>query len=256
MIQTNSFSLARFTAFESEINIELFNAAVQLAITTTEASKQTPELLRQLRKFLWYKKSDAMRYFEPYGIRYLGELLERYAEKIGSDPRNLRALALALACTLPIHTDNMFVSSQKEEFLSRLISVPDDDTYILCARCMLADDSKRSELEELLLDRTYTQTHHLSLALWALSNHSDAWDRLRPQIARLFTSARTIPVEGNAGVFAWLVNTYRENIRTCRKADNAPLRALLKLTESLCAAIIASTRSLQMQAIPCGKSST
>ena len=232
MNQTYSFSLSRFAAFDPEINIDLFNAAVQLAVTTTEANKQTPEFLRQIRKFLWYKKADAMRYFEPHGIRYLGELLERCSEKLGDEPRNLRAVALALACTLPIHTDNMFVSSQKEEFLNRLLSMPADDVYILCARCLLSDDSTRCELEELLLGRTYTHTDHLVLALYALSDRPDAWDRLRQQTIRLFSSARTIRVEENAGIFAWLVNTYRENIRTCRKADNAPLRALLKLTES------------------------
>ena len=232
MNQTYSFSLTRFAAFEPEINFDLFNASVQLAIMTTESSKQVPELIQQLRKFLWYKKVNAMRYFEPHGIRYLGELLERYAEKIGDEPRNLRAVALAFACTLPIHTDNMFVSAQKAQFMNILTAAPDDDIYILCARCMLADDSTRGELEDLLLSRTYNQTEHLTLALCALSNRPDAWERLHPQTVRLFTAARTIPVEGNAGIFAWVVNTFHKNIRACRKADNAPLRALLKLDGS------------------------
>ena len=39
-------------------------------------------------------------YFEAYSLRYPGEVLERFEEKLGPDIRILRALALALGLSL------------------------------------------------------------------------------------------------------------------------------------------------------------
>ena len=86
----------RCRAYEKQFNIALFNAAVQLAISTTEAPKQVKDVQSRLNRLPWYMRTDASAFFEPYGIRYFGELLERYGEKLGDDPTNTRAIALAM----------------------------------------------------------------------------------------------------------------------------------------------------------------
>lgn len=232
MNQSKDFTLNQLAAYETVINIDLFNAAAQLAVSTTEATKQVSDLLACLGKSIWYKKVNAVKYFEPHGIRYFGELLERYSERLGDTPQNLRAVALAFACTKAGHTDNMFVGSQRAEFLKRLSKVSDEDIYCLCARYLIADNSSRGELESALLNRSYSQTEELVFALYALMDHPNAWDILRPQTLRLLFAERTLTVEGNSGIFVWVLDTYRDRIRACRKADNAPLRSMLKLTEN------------------------
>lgn len=90
-------NFSRFDACAAQVNIHLFNTAVHLAISTTDAGKQIPALKQQLNAMIWYEHTDSRATFEPHGIRYLGELLERYAEKLGDTRANLRAVALALA---------------------------------------------------------------------------------------------------------------------------------------------------------------
>ena len=67
---------ARCKAYAGQFNIDLFNAAVQLAISTTEAPKQVKEVQRKLNRLPWYGRKDAAAFFEPHGIRYFGELLD------------------------------------------------------------------------------------------------------------------------------------------------------------------------------------
>ena len=72
---------ARCKAYAGQFNIDLFNSAVQLAISTTEAPKQVKEVQQKLNQLPWYERKDATAFFEPHGIRYFGELLERYGAK-------------------------------------------------------------------------------------------------------------------------------------------------------------------------------
>lgn len=222
-------ALQRFAAYEKDVNLELFNAIVQLAIITTGAVKQVSELMPELRRVVWYERTDANDYFDRHDLRYMGEILERYPEKLGDTPQNLRAVALAYAFTRPIHTDNMFVGTQRADFAGRLEDT--GDIYIDCARYLLADDEKRVRVGDHLLARVYERTEHLLMALCALRDRVDAFERLRPQLIRLLTKERSLPAEGNTGVYAWMLSEYRENIRASRKSDNAVPRALLKLSE-------------------------
>ena len=101
-------------AYEEQFNVRLFNTAVRLATETTEAHKENPALLQKLAHLPWYQRVSGMDYFESREIRYFGELLERYGEKLGDDIANTRAVALAMAWTAPILTPNMFVGRQRE----------------------------------------------------------------------------------------------------------------------------------------------
>ena len=123
---------ARCKAYAGQFNIDLFNSAVQLAISTTEAPKQVKEVQRKLNRLPWYMRKDAAAFFESHGIRYFGELLERYGEKLGDDLANTRAVALAMGWCAPLLTENMFVGKQHHDFMKRLVGMT-DDLYITVA---------------------------------------------------------------------------------------------------------------------------
>lgn len=223
----------RFEAYQTQVNIPLFNAAVHLAISTTDASKQLPALNARLQSAIWYEPADAQDYFEPYGIRYFGELLERYAEKVGDALPNLRAVALALAWTDPVLTNAMFVGSQRNDFM-RTVLARRDDVYLAGALYIMATGSaEREERRERLLQRNYKQTEEILFALSALDDcREEAFSKLRQQLAGLLGAGRTIPVEGNTGLLGWFLAKYRAEILSCRKKDNAVLRALIRLTDA------------------------
>ena len=51
---------------------------------------------------IWQRDQNVSGYFETYSLRYPGEVLERFEEKLGTDIRILRALALALGYTASV----------------------------------------------------------------------------------------------------------------------------------------------------------
>ena len=132
-------NFSRFDACAAQVNIHLFNAAVHLAVSTTDAGKQISALKEQLNAMIWYERTDSRAIFEPHGIRYLGELLERYAEKLGDTQANLRAVALALAWLKPILSDGMFVGSQRADFLKAVRKAAPKDIYLTGALYRLAE---------------------------------------------------------------------------------------------------------------------
>ena len=225
-------NFSRFDACAAQVNIHLFNAAVYLAITTTDAGKQIPALKQQLNAMIWYEHTDSRATFEPHGIRYLGELLERYAEKLGDTQANLRAVALALAWLKPILSDGMFVGSQRADFLKAVRKAAPKDIYLTGALYRLAEGAEQETLRKTLLQWDYTRIEDVLFALCALDGCAEAFPSLRPRIARLLSTERTLPIEGNTGLLAWLLIQYRMDILACRKKDNAVLRALVRLMET------------------------
>ena len=161
-------NFSRFDACAAQVNIHLFNAAVYLAITTTDAGKQIPALKQQLNAMIWYEHTDSRATFEPHGIRYLGELLERYAEKLGDTQANLRAVALALAWLKPILSDGMFVGSQRADLLKAVRKAAPKDIYLTGALYRLAEGAEQETLRKTLLQWDYTRIEDVLFALCAL----------------------------------------------------------------------------------------
>ena len=220
---------ARCKAYAGQFNTDLFNSAVQLAISTTEAPKQVKEVQRKLNRLPWYGRKDAAAFFEPHGIRYFGELLERYGEKLGNDLANTRAVALAMGWCAPLLTENMFVGKQRHDFMKRLVGMT-DDLYITVARYLLAEEPERRTLHDYLLAWGHKGTEVVIFTLCALEDTADAYDALRPKLVSALSEKRTLPVLDNAGIYAWLIATCREAITACRKKDNALPRALMALS--------------------------
>ena len=90
------------------------------------------------QKSLWASRcNDPGAYFAQHELRYIGEITERFEERIGSRPEIFRALALALGFALPFLTDSMFVGTQREDFIRRLDKEAGNDLYLQGARYLL-----------------------------------------------------------------------------------------------------------------------
>ena len=216
-------------AYEEQFNTELFNAAVKLAMETTEAHKEVPDVIQTLKRLPWYKSVSGLEYFERVDIRYFGELLERYGEKLGDTAANTRAIALAMAWTAPILTQNMFIGRQRDVFMQKLSLTGENDAYIATALYRLSEGTTKEGWRANLLVREYKHTEEVILALCSMENPAEWYDDLRPALVNLLGENRTLPVEENAGIYAWLVVTCFDTIKACRKKDNALPKAIQAL---------------------------
>lgn len=216
-------------AYEEQVNLELFNAAIKLAAETTEAHKEVDGLLRGLKRLPWYQRVSGLEYFERADIRYFGELLERYGEKLGDTNANTRAIALAMSWCAPILTQNMFIGKQRDDFMVKLSLMGESDTYIATALYRLSEGTTRDAWRANLIVREYKRTEEIILALCSMDDPGQCYDELRPALAALLGDKRTLPVEENAGIYAWLAASCFDTIKACRKKDNAVPKAIASL---------------------------
>ena len=132
-----SESYERLAAWREAINLDLMNAGIHRVLSSTMRTDARTEVIRSLRKQPWYHSADSAAYFAPAEIRYMGELLERFAEKYGDEPEHFRAVALALAMSIPCAEEGMFVGNQRRVFMKRLQKEAQNDLYLLAALYLL-----------------------------------------------------------------------------------------------------------------------
>ena len=229
MHNIQEFDIKWTGAYEEQFNVQLFNTAVRLATETTEAHKENPALLQMLAHLPWYKRVSSMDYFESRDIRYFGELLERYGEKLGDNIANTRAIALAMAWAAPILTPNMFVGKQRGDFMLKLNLLGEGDAYIAAALYCLSEGAAKDAWRANLIVREYTRTEEIILALCTMDDPEASYDDFRPALIPLLAEKRTLPVEENAGIYGWLVWSCFKSIKACRKKDNTVPKAIQTL---------------------------
>ena len=126
-----------YRVYQRAIDLELYHAFAELVVQTSQddTARRTYRQTRAMQ--IWQVETDVSGYFEPYHLRYPGEVLERFEEKLGNDVRVLRALALALGNTCAIQSDNMFVGNQRGAFLQKLRRSAGEDVYLQGALYLL-----------------------------------------------------------------------------------------------------------------------
>lgn len=201
MSQSVELKYSRVAAWQSAVRLDLLNATLDLVFSSSdkvEAEKR--EWFSTIKGQPWYWQEEST-YFEPYGIRYLGELAERHAEKFGPDKPVLRAVVLAIGFAQPVCTDAMFIGEQFRDFMRRLKSEAEDDSYLQCAIYLL-EPGMREKISDWLVVHSYGDAAELIFALNVLRDDTDAYGKMRPQLVSLLGCKRTMPVYGNAGIFA------------------------------------------------------
>lgn len=223
--------MSQLKIFENEINLELLNEIAAFVLETAGAGHTQRRSMKG--RCLFYDdaaSADALQ--DQYGFSYLGELLERYDARFGMALRDLRAIALALGYTRELLTDEMFVGSQRADFLRKVRQRSQGDVYLTAALYLLANERDALCWEQILLNRQYTKTEELLFAMSVLPDFAQAERALRPQMSVLLGTGRTMPVIGNMRLFDWLITNAAPHIKALRGKDTALLRALCALPTS------------------------
>lgn len=165
-----------YRVYQRAIDLELYHAFAELVVQTSQddTARRTYRQTRAMQ--IWQVETDVSGYFEPYHLRYPGEVLERFEEKLGNDVRVLRALALALGNTCAIQSDNMFVGNQRGAFLQKLRRSAGEDVYLQGALYLLETDAaQRHALLEKLAERECTRTEEalFVLSLYTITDITD-----------------------------------------------------------------------------------
>ena len=74
-----------YRVYQRAIDLELYHAFAELVVQTSQddTARRTYRQTRAMQ--IWQVETDVSGYFEPYHLRYPGEVLERFEEKLG-DP--------------------------------------------------------------------------------------------------------------------------------------------------------------------------
>lgn len=223
-----------FQAYHEQVNIGLYNDIVAFVMATTAAD--TMQVYRNLTSnHLWYCRSNNDNIQEQYGFRYFGELLERFEAKAGSEIRDIRAIALAMADTKDLFTDDMFVGNQQNNFIKKITLLSVGDIYLKGALYLLKKgESNGAGLLDVLTRAAYTQTEELVFVMSLYGDFEQAFLNFKPQLIKLLGNARTIRTGGNMNIYCWLIKQlhYCSKIKQVRTKDMALIRALMDLTLS------------------------
>lgn len=220
---------------ENLVNLKLLGAVKELILNGLKNEKALEyELLFNKNKentlLVNNKTEEYYDYLQKFG--YVGEVLERYEEKIGKDIKNMRAIALALGIYASYLTEDMFVNQQKEKFVSKLKKVLREkrDLYLLCALYRIQEPKDKTLYRE-ILEWPYEKTEEVMFVLSELDDDAHTvFGKIWPQIAYYLSEGRTLPVMNNIDVYSWFLCYYGKDIKDLRKKGSKVFKSLLKLT--------------------------
>lgn len=227
MIEMNKEN--EYEIYDKTINIDLFNKIIAF-IDSTNTSKIESNVYDVIaKKCIWNKICNGTDIKEKYKFEYLGELLERYEERIGTNIRDIRAIALALGYATNFVDDNMIIGTQLIDFINRIKSIASNDIYLKAA-LYLFDNQKFYMYGEELLNKVYRNTEEIIFAMSIFYERiEDFFKKNRQQIIDLLGKNKNMSAIGNVRVYAWLIKNLYSLIKEDRKKDIALLRALIKL---------------------------
>mgnify|MGYP001123454196 CR=1 FL=1 len=221
---------ANLLALSGKVNLPLFGDITHFIL---ESDKASQEQIRELshRCVLFNREREPVPVQEKYSFLYLGELLERYEERFSMPLPGLRAIALALGFTNGLLTKEMFVGSQKKDFVEKIKKQADKDIYLTGALYLLGEDAPSHERALLGVEYTATEDLIFTMSIFHPDFHSH-FQHFKPQLLRLLGKGRTIPVIGNLLLFGWFIREADPLVKTLRTKDAALFRALCSLQKS------------------------
>lgn len=223
-MNTKKIEFIESEAFEKHINIALCNEIITFVLNTSEKANKI--LSSKVERCIWLKKKEMWELKAIDKIKYLGELLERYEEKIGNDIKNIRAISLALGYVEEYITDNMIIGTQLIDFINKVERMAKNDIYLQGA-LFLYDSRKYYQYGKELLDRKYTNTEEILFVLSLFEDIEENFCKLREQIIPLLGIKKTISAINNIKVYAWIINRLYDLIKKDRKKDMSILKALI-----------------------------
>lgn len=227
----NEIEFIENEAFEKKVNIELCNKLINYIIKISDNDYRST-LKNISDKCIWFKSLNNVDMQKDFQVKYLGELLERYEEKIGDNINDIRAIALALGFTTESITNNMIVGNQLVNFITKINTMAKDDIYLQGA-LYLYNNKKNEQYKTNLLKNHYLETEDLIFVLSLFDDIEKIYTLLRDQIIEFLGKKRTIGVINNIKLYSWFINRFYSIIKKDRKKDAAILKSLLILPTQL-----------------------
>ena len=224
-------NLSNMGAYGLQINLKLLNDIIAFVVTTAKANYAQMEELRKRCIFPLSSTSETLQ--RDYGFMYLGELLERYEERFGMSLPDRRAIALALGYTRDIATPEMFVGSQRADFIQGVRRCAESDLYLTGALCLIyGGESGAAAIEQKLKEWAYTQTEELIFAMSLFPDGEQALAQFSDQLVTLLGKGRTLSVFGNTDIFNQVFAMLFPLKKRMKARHMDLLRALLSLPVS------------------------
>lgn len=226
----NQEIIPAYSAYQKVIDLTLYHAFAELIVQMAQDDEVRILYRQQEVRQIWQRDQNVSGYFETYSLRYPGEVLERFEEKLGTDIRILRALALALGYTRQCQADTMFVGNQRNDFIQKLRRTAGTDVYLQGALYLLETDApqRRARLDELAA-REYARTEEALFVLSLFDDPEAGYQAMRPQLTRLFGPDQTLSLKWDFGVLEWFIRFYAEEAKRYRGKNDLVLRTLMKL---------------------------
>ena len=194
----NNEFLPAYKVYQQVIDLELYYAFVDLVVHTSQEEKAWEIYRNIVDTQIWQQKAEGQNYFEAYNLRYPGEVLERFEEKLGKDVRIIRALALALGKTRALQSDNMFVGNQRGSFLQMVRRTSNGDVYLQGALYLLETDMpRRHALLDELAATEYAKTEDALFVLSLFDDQEEGYRTMHSQLLRLLGKERTLSLPEN-----------------------------------------------------------
>ena len=227
---TNKFEFDCYEAYENILDIPLFNKIISFIYETSNQKDKYEIKDKIIKNCIWYEKYNGSEIQEIYHFEYLGELLERYEERVGKDEKNLRTIALAIAFANELIENNMIIGNQFNDFITKVwVKAYQGDLYCKAA-LFLIDKEKYYSLGNELLFQKYSKTEEIIFSLSVFDDNLDEFLKYQKENLTILTSKqKTISAIGNAGVYAWVIKTLYNIIFNSRKKEDKVLKALMKL---------------------------
>ena len=209
-------------AYEEIIDLPLFYQMKNLIIRMSE----TPE--RDDRTLFGCQETEQTME-EQYGLRYPGEVLERYEERCGSDTGKIRALALAVAQEKELLDQFMFTGSQLKDFMGRIRSLAETDLYLTGVLYLMTESEKECRrLLDQLLGYECRKTQEAMFLIGILPENN--WQYKRDLAVRFLGKERTLKAYGNIRLYSWFLENYYDEVRRSRSKSTQILKSLLNLS--------------------------
>lgn len=213
--------ISRINAIDKLINCKLLYQIFDFAKSITTDSAESA-----IQKAFWNGVWCNSGYCEEtiqseYGFRYFGEMLERFDERIGDDIKTVRTLAVGFSLVDSNLPNNAYVSGQRDKFI-KLLDKNSSDFVIDYALQIINNGEIDTDIE-------FDSTEKLVIALSMSKDFSEAFEKLKSQITKLFGTDKTISVEDNSGIFDWLADRIYSNNIPLKKADCGLFKMLLVL---------------------------
>jgi len=224
--------MEEMNALEKRVNFALFQDLMAFVMDATKANGSQMRMIHERCIFPFFS-TDNGAFQKKYGFMYLGELLERYGERYGMALPDLRAIALALGYTKNLAPDDMFVGTQRIDFLKKVRKAAAGDIYLTGALYLLSEgQSGAGEYETALRQAQYGKTEEILFAMSLFPNTEEYFLHFKPLLLHLLGKKRSILVFGNINLFVWLISRIQPLVKNIQTKDIALFRTLCALPTS------------------------